>query len=501
MESSISICCASCSPLLLRRLDHNESASIKFNDLSNFTKLFRIESRIDYFAYSDVFKQSIQTWISMHPFLSAKIQNFSFYSYFVYDTNIDPLRDVDFYCVEAPSEDSYHDTLRLFLEKETQIKLRHDEKLWRLKLIKLIRSEQCESDSLKYDYDFIFTVHHSITEGRNAYFVLLQLLDIFESLCRNLKKYECVKPLSILPSMEDMFLRSTPNMLSSTSFVSGFRKPSFVNLEKAPEKAYSQDKVLKKLSSNVKIYSLDDKENLISIRELVNTANQNESKFKFIKFEPNELSRLIKKLKEEKVKMQAFLNMLFSFAFQRVYKQRGDPEDRDHSVIYGYAVNLRKFSSNPEMFGENNLNENMGVSTNVFVSHLKEDVDFSQDFSQLFWSCVQNESKEMLNRFQIDEQFKIPNVLGSHGHLKFDLILSNVGIMNESYSQQESLHKVKSCYFTGVNELTNKIAFCYFITVNNQLCWSFLYNSFVIDEPIAEYIVTTVKEIFNKLFQ
>ena len=338
-------------------------------------------------------------------------------------------------------------------------------------------------------------MHHSISEGRNMYFVLLQLIDIFEVSYRKLNTYENIKPLMILPSMENLYFNE-PNKFSSTSFVSSFKRPSFLvnsdtRNDSTANKAHNKyDKLLKAI-----IYSVDNRENYLSMKHLIADAKSNTSKFKLITFESNDLFRLVCKLKKEKRKMQAFLNILFSFGIKKLYKEKGNASEIDHSVVFGYAVNLRKFTDNSTIFGSN-LNENMGVCSNMFVSSMREEINFDEDFQTMFWSCVQAENNEILKRLDSNEQFKIPYYFGSAGEICFDMVLSNIGIMATSYSKN-SLHKVKSCYFTGVNEFTNKMGFSYFITVNNLLCWSFLFNSLVIDEEIIEIIIDNIKNIFN----
>ena len=328
------------------------------------------------------------------------------------------------------------------------------------------------------------------------YFVFLQLIDIFEAFYRKLNTYENIKPLSILPSMENLYF-SDQNKFSTTSFVSFFKRPTFfVNLnteyEPANKLANKYDRHLKSI-----VYSVNDRENHFSIKNLITDAQNNISKFKQINFEEKDLFKLIHKLKKENVKMQAFLNMIFSFGLKKLYEDRGNASETDHNVVFAYAVNLRKFSDDSSIFGSD-LNENMGVSTNIFVSSLREEIDFSQDFATMFWSCVRLENNEILKRLETNEQFKIPHTFANSGQICFDMVLSNIGIMATSYSK-ESLHKVKSCYFTGVNEFTNKLGFSYFITVNNLLCWSFLFHSLVINDEIAETIIQNIKNFFHYL--
>jgi len=323
------------------------------------------------------------------------------------------------------------------------------------------------------------------------YFIFLQLLDIFENLYLKSKKYDDNMPNIVLPSMQDLFIKNENiNMFSNTSFISSFKKPSFALDSNQNQCLLQNNQQLK----NLKIYSVDEK-NLIQIENLIEDAKNNQSKFKFIKFEQIDLLKLINKLKSKKIKMQAFLNIIFSFGIQKLYKNKGIKKEKDHTVVYGYAVNLRKFSNNSSIFGFNDLNENMGVHSNIFVSSLRDNIDFNKNISNEFWSNVQRENDELLKRLDSNEQFKIPQYLGTQGEICFDAVLSNIGIMATSFDK-DSLHKVKGCWFTSVNELQNKLIFSYFLTIQNTLYWSFLFNCLVISEEIADIIINNIKEIF-----
>ena len=147
---------------ILRKLDHNESSSLFINDLSNITKLFKLESEIDYFENLNLFKESIQKWLWLHPFLRAKIEKYQLNHYFV-DNGRDnyTIDNIAFYCVESFNTEKYEELLNLFLEIEANRKINPQGKLFRLKIFKPINNKS----NSKFIFNAIFTVHHSITEG------------------------------------------------------------------------------------------------------------------------------------------------------------------------------------------------------------------------------------------------------------------------------------------------------------------------------------------------
>ena len=199
--------------------------------------------------------------------------------------------------------------------------------------------------------------------------------------------------------------------------------------------------------------------------------------------------------------MQSFLNVLFSFGLKKLYLDKGTQNEQDHSVVYGYAVNLRKYANNSLLIDPTNLDQNMGFLTNTFVNSLRDDINFDVCLKEQFWYHVHKENDDIRKRFEQNEQFKLPGfVTGSSGDIRFDFVLSNIGIM-PSVFKKESLHRVKSCYFAGLNETTSKITFSYFVTVNNLFCWSFLFNSHVIDDFIADEIIRNIKTLFCKVIE
>jgi hypothetical protein len=94
-----------------------------------------------------LFKEAIVKWNDLHPFLRAKIETIESSNYFVENENHDNLLNVQFLNVLESSmpkdkckslDEHFNDLLELFLERETYKKINHQEKLWRLTLVKLV---------------------------------------------------------------------------------------------------------------------------------------------------------------------------------------------------------------------------------------------------------------------------------------------------------------------------------------------------------------------------
>ena len=161
---------------ILRKIDKNESYFVFSNDLTHVSRLFRISSEIDYFQNLGLFKKTIQKWILLHPLLTAKIGLVESELYFVSTEPDAELKNVQFYNIDSeslinsnkPTQKQYDEIIDLLLENESFSKLSNDDKLWRLTFIKQTNTVN--------DFDIIFSIHHSITEGRNVCYIFLQLL-------------------------------------------------------------------------------------------------------------------------------------------------------------------------------------------------------------------------------------------------------------------------------------------------------------------------------------
>ena len=82
-------------------------------------------------------------------------------------------------------------------------------------------------------------------------------------------------------------------------------------------------------------------------------------KFSFIQFNEEDTAKLVKKLKQEKVTMQSFLNVLFSMACRKVYTELGNEKEKTKTINAAYSTSLKQFAENKIQFGEKS--ENMGI--------------------------------------------------------------------------------------------------------------------------------------------
>ena len=166
--------------------------------------------------------------------------------------------------------------------------------------------------------------------------LILKLLDTFEQshYLKNNKKElnQSNKCYSVLPSVEDLFIkRFNPNNQTTTDVV-GLFKPSFINNEQAKIDSVKQThlKYEKYLDKNI-IINTENNEQLL-IKNLIQIAETNHMKYSFVIFNKDDTSKLVKKLKLDKVTMQSFLNVLLSMSCRQVYTKLGSESEKNKTI-------------------------------------------------------------------------------------------------------------------------------------------------------------------------
>jgi hypothetical protein len=472
---------------ILRKMDPKETFFLFFKDNEHVIRLFKMSSKIDYFQYKDLFKQAVHKWISIHPLLNAKIEQIESDYYFVKieSNNNDyvELENIKFLTIDSESNNNNYNTIiDLIIENESFNKIDLNNKLWRLTLIR--------SNDNNNDFDIIFTIHHSITEGRNVIYIFQQLLSIFEDL--HVNKETKLESYKILPGRTNLFQKAGN---STDLILTKNETPSFLSIDEAKSIETTNQKYKDYL--NVIINSDTSK---LSIIDLIETAKLNQLKFKFITLNQDDSIQLFEKLKQYKVKLQPFLNILFAMTFQRVYQTFGNEKEINRNIILHHTINLRQYHKDVTIFGEN-INERMGFYTNSFFYLLKKKITLDN-----FWILVQNETNEMLSRIQKNEHIPKENDAELFSKIKpselfLDSMTSNLGI----FSNNETLQKIKMCFVNVKGETSDmnfkRFSFNNLITIDNRLHWSFIYNSFLVREQLASFIVDLTLENIKTLIK
>jgi len=480
---------------ILRKMDTKETFFLFFKDNEHVIRLFKMSSKIDYFQYKDLFKQAVHKWISIHPLLNAKIEQIESDYYFVKiesNNNDVELENIKFLTIDSESlnktnNNNYNTIIDLIIENESFNKIDLNNKLWRLTLIR--------SNDNNNDFDIIFTIHHSITDGRNVIYIFQQLLSIFEDFYTN--KMSEIKSYSILPGLYELFLKEADDNLPL--LIPQNVMPSFLSIDEAKSIETTNQKYKDYL--NVIINSDTSK---LSIIDLIETAKLNQLKFKFITFNQDDSMQLFEKLKQYKVKLQPFLNILFAMTFQRVYQTFGNEKEINRSIFHRHVVNLKPFLEDQTIFGEN-INEKMGYYGQLFTYEVKDKLHINE-----FWINVKKETELMTAKLEKGEQFPKKNhhdipIKINYSELFLDFLNSNLGIISElsPKNMTTQLQTIKNVFINIKSEYSEysfkRFIFNNFVTIDNKLNWSLVYNSYYVDDQIIEFIYKETLNIFKQI--
>ncbi len=306
-----------------------------------------------------------------------------------------------------------------------------------------------------------------------------------------------IKSYSILPGLYELFLKEADDNLPS--LIPQNAMPSFLSINEAKSIETTNQKYKDYL--NVIINSETTK---LSIIDLIETAKLNQLKFKFITFNQDDSMQLFEKLKQYKVKLQPFLNILFAMTFQRVYQTFGNEKEINRSIFHRHVVNLKPFLEDQTIFGEN-INEKMGYYGQLFTYEVKDKLHINE-----FWINVKKETELMTAKLEKGEQFPKKNhhdipIKINYSELFLDFLNSNLGIISElsPKNMTTQLQTIKNVFINIKSEYSEysfkRFIFNNFVTIDNKLNWSLVYNSYYVDDQIIEFIYKETLNIFKQI--
>lgn len=191
-----------------------------------FSNALRFRTTHDLTLSNEMIRQCLLDWCKLNPFLRTKILTSSTDSKsFSLDRKFVLLKSLDRIDVMKNVEIYRHVNWKSFYEREfnRQSPLNYDPDnddhlLWRLILIKM--NERSNDSQQKHEFCLIFTIHHGITDGRNAFFIMLELLKLIERSILGEKRDVIEYPNEIPLPLEDLLNEKLPSLSFSSSISS-----------------------------------------------------------------------------------------------------------------------------------------------------------------------------------------------------------------------------------------------------------------------------------------
>ena len=518
----------------------SQSASMKklkiIRKLGNIESIYDNEILNENFLLSRVFRteiptelsraavsQALEIWVKRHPLLQSCIYRtldekshrpkILLPKYFVYlDKNLNSYDNIEM--LETRND-------RLWMELiETELKTNfslENEPLWRMKIVKVLENEASSNH-----YDFIFTNHHAIGDGRNLYTIMIQFLNILGAL---LEKKTCIEMNAeiehsnfCMEELTDVFKSEQDTECAIENFFIDRRKQTnYLNklngryhiynslCEKIDENSFMLEELVEKFKAKLKYKSeilnigFDELTHRMP-SSLGDRANGTHGRFLNVYVESFKLEKLIKKMKLNalKCKLTSVLAVLFCMSLRQSYAKYGVQDIPLDSFQFDLLSSLReKFKIK---------NSQMGVYSVSIKSRLDGEID-----KQNLWAKAQSLSllthERIKNNEDVEGLSKIPKLIGLiesgydfFNNQSFNFCLSNIGVMKNTAS---NLIKVKE-HYVAMPTLENRfdpVLFNSISTIDNNLCWGISFNEkvfsgeFVLDLKSA--LVGLIDEIVN----
>lgn len=477
--------------LILRKLGEKESNILKRPSSQNFVHTFRIKTKFDLYKNLFLVKNAIQKWKEMHPFLCSRIyKDNNDVEYFVLNDTKNDIKNVQF--LKFVSDFQYGNKIdkildelnNLLLQKElSNLITEDDELLWRLIFLK-IENSQSNSEN---EFEVLFNVNHVISEARNSYAIVYQLLNLIEeSILKNLNNNQI--SYGIIPSLEEIF----PDWLEAKqqeSLSKPLKRPFFYNLEKAKKMEFNFPQILnEKNILQGSFYSASNSSFIFSLNDLIEISKKNNTKIRKVELTHSMSTNLIKKCKANNIKFTSCLNLIIIISFIKLYKSHGLDLNE---IVYYISVCLR---NSKNLLGVDQIDDEImgyynGGIVSIYNNYNNKNIE---DLIKHFWT----ESKKLnddlhQNLKNSTEKFypKITKVNDREKELSFHFGISNIGAQSNFLTQNKFIEIAKTYFCANMKPtVIDKFCFNYVTTINEKIFWGIGYNVYGLEHSILDQI-------------
>jgi len=489
---------ANINPLkVLRPLGKGEiSFASERGSFNNLVNCLIVTSKIDLNANPSLIKRAIEEWKRLHPLLNAKIEKNDEQGQFLFvlaqDEKLqDSMHNVKLLSFEDDSSELTSTICHLLFELETTMNLNvFEELLWRIKFFKL--NEGIEKECAVFKYAVIFTIHHCITDRRNKYMNLLELLSIIEQMHDG--KYVQKPKYDLIDSLEVIFKDVQVKDLNYWK-QEELKFPSKPNIFKTNPEPHRN---LDALQTHVgKFILTNENEKYISLQELIDKTQKNLTKCKTMCIKDSLFLSFVNKCKENDIKLNGVLNALICLAIKKFYLEQNEPLDE---MAYINSIDLRQFTGNKDKFRTFSYMANSIIRQTVLKSN---DLDESL---QNFWSFAKQESINLHQRLDNNE-YTVRVQWSMLSKFTDDMLFSHYFFANlgalpskfESTAESDSIRVKESYELYNVGPYKAVPFDLNAISIDNRLYLTFIYDSYFASHDVISRFSEIILELFDKL--
>ncbi|CAF1002423.1 unnamed protein product [Brachionus calyciflorus] len=493
---------------IARKAAKNES--YYFNNPNSKKRIlftFSIESEINLNKQIDILDKAIYEWKLMHPFLRCYVMNKNVDSlvetYFVYvdDEKIkNSFLNVNLLNLDLSEKDEtngiFEETWKLLAEKElmTPLEFFSGNFLWRLTLFTVNESHSKD----KYKYCILFTINHGICDGRTSYNCIIHLFQIIESIYKN--EYTRQEPFKMYPGSE-FYTDFIDEFQSDILSVPEIEIPNFYNqnIEEKCEFETNLEFFKNRYLLNEKI-NINNGPEFVTIESLLENSKTNFSKFILSSFDESKTRHLLRLSKHYDVKLNSCLKSILSIAMIMLHSKF---DTKLSTVAIVTPVDSRSYFMGK--YGPENF-QSIGVHADGFLSRFEnqfDDLKFGDEkWIEKFWQLSKNdtdlikqmiENKEFLKKTNFKKGVELKKMAV---HFNF----TNYGVLQNHTKKQVIQIKGFSSMVAFVNKA--QLNFPLIIlsnTINNQIYFTFRYNSALINKDIIDSLIEYTHQISDAL--
>jgi hypothetical protein len=478
---------------ILRKLGGSEKFFVNAMDKHcNFinSRCFLVESKIDLYANIGLLQRSLIHWQNKHHFLRSCVtrkEDGDLYFAYAPKSNMDSPENVKILTYN-PCGSNDSDFWQHIFKKEFNLKLdRLDSLLWRLKFI---RSGNVANGS--FSYHLIFTANHAIIDGRNAFCIIHQLVNIIEKtyLSRELN----IEPYEVLPAHHQHDYVQKHGKKKSADSVAPIQLPDSFKYDESKATQTPCDSRGTFFDMNNKFYA--------SNAEIISDNRKGFTEIFYLRFDAEKIAKLRNLCKQNGCKLTGCMNLIILIANQQMlFKYSTSPAN---PILHGYSVDNRQLIVPPV----DPLR--MGYCSVVFGRHFEEflqteDADF---WAWNFWKFVKRESDLIHERLKNGESMDIAlndetvdySDIPRNSSL-FHFIVANRGDTTKYSDTEFKKLKIKE-HFNSMSfgkESGPALFFFSLDSIENNLCMSFSYNNRIVGRDAVDFVGSVIKDTVNRL--
>jgi hypothetical protein len=485
-------------PRILRKLGGSERFYVNTMDKHcNFlnSRCFLIESKIDLYERIGLLNRAIKHWQKYHPFLNSHVirntdDNDLYFAYYAAQTP----NNVTFLTFENPN--GYKDFWQPIFEREFQVSIdSYGGLLWRLMIIQDKPSSCTNNHNNKFNYCLVFTANHAIIDGRNAFCIISQLVNIIERVYLNLPlgldvEYTVLPPHHLHDHVQKHGVLHTSHGPHQTfKLPDGFR---YCDQKQPMDRG--------QYNNSGTFLRHVDQDHVVFHTHMSDILADNQAGFTdivYLRFDSTVIERLLDVCKMNGTKLTGCMNIIAVSAVQKLLLKYGGPDSAISPIRFGFTVDNRQFMV-PRIDPYR-----MGYCSLLFdrvVAEKTVDVDF--------WTLVRRESDLIHERLKAgenihlarnDDHFGFPAIAPDTTYFHF--VIANRGNMTDYSNTDANMLKIRE-HFNSMSFGPNTGPNLFFISldsIDKNMTLAFSYNNRIVSRDAAWFLRDSIRAIVVNL--